>query len=212
MLIAGLSQSARSNVTACRLPVRKACSILVFATIYSVAVAVHKFSTKGHNLTMRFTLLAILLTATAFGSGKISRDLEQSPPGKPVDVIIQWTQPPGPAHHNKVAAQGGALKQSFTVIKAGLYTVPAAALNGLAHDPEVVYISPNRNHSAFLNLTAPTVNAPAAWQAGLDGSGIGVAVIDSGINAIDLGTRVVYTEAFGGLTDGSDQFGPLLSG
>src|SRR5207253_764168 len=46
-----------------------------------------------------------------------------------------------------------------------------------------------------------------AWQQGFVGTGIGVAVIDSGINPIDLDTRVVYSQAFGGLTDAGDYFG-----
>src|SRR5438105_4106048 len=109
---------------------------------------------------MHRTLLALLLSTTLFGvpdaaPDKIAKDLQQVNPGTHLDVLIQWTKSPGPAHHDKVAKQGGSLKQSFTVINTAVYSIPAAALNGLAHDPEVVYISPNRKHSAFLNTAAP---------------------------------------------------------
>lgn len=54
--------------------------------------------------------------------------------------------------------------------------------------------------------TAATVNAPA-WSAGLDGTGISVAVIDSGISQHDdLQGRVVYSQDFTG-GDASDQYG-----
>jgi len=66
--------------------------------------------------------------------------------------------------------------------------VSVKALKELASDDEVVRISPDRPVKALLDYAAPTVGADLAWQSGWDGSGIGVAVIDSGINpALDLG-------------------------
>ncbi len=51
-----------------------------------------------------------------------------------------------------------------------------------------------------MRITPATINAPAAWSAGYDGKGIGVAVLDSGINEEDdLGAynhKLVYTEDF----------------
>src|SRR5437016_14595318 len=109
-----------------------------------------KFPQRTVLLTMHRTVLVLVLSTALFGApDKLAKDLHQANPGTFLDVVIQWSKPPGPVHHAKVAAQGGALKQSFTVIKAGLYSVPAAALNGLAHDPEIVFISPDRKHSAF---------------------------------------------------------------
>src|SRR5204862_3157609 len=90
--------------------------------------------------------------------------------------------------------------------------------------PDVAYISPNRplsgTSASTLDYAAETVNAPMARQQwGLDGTGIGVAVIDSGVTAVgDLywwipsnqtyGSRVVYSQNFvPGTTDSSDQYG-----
>src|SRR6266567_1571658 len=83
--------------------------------------------------------------------------------------------------------------------------------------------SPPIVRSAVLRLSTTAqkqVNAPVAWQRwGLDGTGIGVAVIDSGVTAVgDLywwipsnqtyGSRVVYSQNFvPGTTDSSDQYG-----
>ncbi len=63
----------------------------------------------------------------------------------------------------------------------------------------------------LLDNSTAAVNAPAAWNIGLDGSNIGVAVIDSGISDHDdlqgaAGSRVVYRESFAG-GDGTDGFG-----
>src|SRR5215469_1745374 len=84
-----------------------------------------------------------------------------------------------------------------------------------------LYISPDRplfstnngSPTAILDYHTDSVNAPAAWAQGLNGSGIGVAVIDSGIIDIpDLhgqNNLVVFSQNFVGGTSGSanDQFG-----
>src|SRR5205814_685201 len=80
------------------------------------------------------------------------------------------------------------LKTKLDVIKGAHYSVPANSLKDLEKDPDVAYISPNRPLSgtatSTLDYTPEAVNAPAAWrQWGLDGTGIGVAVIDSGVSA-----------------------------
>jgi len=53
-----------------------------------------------------------------------------------------------------------------------------AALSG---ESDVIYISSDRNFRGFLTNSAPAVNAPYAWSQSLEGSGISVAVFDSGI-------------------------------
>jgi serine protease AprX len=64
--------------------------------------------------------------------------------------------------------------------------------------------SPDRSLTAKLDNTAAAVNASVVWKAGYNGSGIGVAVLDSGINSdvnlggglLGLGSRVVYSQDF----------------
>lgn len=173
-------------------------------------------------------LTCLLAAGISFADGekhKLSKDLEQPTGGSnatTVDVIIQFKQTPGDTQHAKVLAKGGALKTKLDAIKGAHYSVPAGSLPALANDPDVAYISPNRplSSTSTLDYTPETVNAPVAWQQwGLDGTGFGVAVIDSGVTAVgDLywwnptnqtyGSRVVYSQNFvPGATDASDQFG-----
>src|SRR5207245_8643222 len=123
----------------------------------------------------------------------------------------------------KVTGKGAALKEKLSVIRGAAFTsLPAEALAQLAQDPDVAYISPDRPLQGASNLdyTPETVNAPWAWQQlHLDGTGVGVAVIDSGVYPVaDLywynmltgayGLRVVYSQSFvPGTTDASDYFG-----
>lgn len=105
-----------------------------------------------------------------------------------VNVIVQFTETPTARHHQKIVSRGGTVHRVLGLIKAGSYSIPPSALASLAHDPDVVYISPDRplfstnngSATAVLDYHTETVNATAAWAQGLNGSGIGVAVIDSG--------------------------------
>src|SRR6266581_1876307 len=190
--------------------------------------SVLKTTTWGARLAL--LALMILLAAglsLADGKHKLSKDLDAlkgSNSGGTVDVIIQFNQTPTAAHHQKVQNKGGALKTKLDVIKGAHYSVPTGSLEDLEKDPDVAYISPNRSLSgtatSTLDYSPESVNAPTAWkQWGLDGTGIGVAVIDSGVSAVgDLywwnptnqtyGSRVVYSQNFvPGTTDTSDLYG-----
>ena len=184
-------------------------------------------TTWGARLAL-FALITLLAAGPSLADGKkhkLSRDLDAlkgGHNGATVDVIIQFNKTPTDAHHQKVQNKGGVLKTKLDVIKGAHYSVPADSLSALEDDPDVTYISPNRplSGTSTLDYTRETVNAPVALQQwGLDGTGVGVAVIDSGVTAVgDLywwipanqtyGSRVVYSQTFvPGTTDTSDQYG-----
>src|SRR6266581_4177259 len=134
-------------------------------------------------------LITLLAAGSSFADGKkhkLSKDLDAlkgGHNGATVDVIIQFNQTPTAAHHQKVQDKGGVLKTNLDFIKAGHYSVPTGALDDLANDPDVAYISPDREVSGSLDYVTSAVGAPIAWNVyGLDGSGVGVAVIDSGLH------------------------------
>ena len=169
----------------------------------------------------RLALLALIILLAAglsLADGhkhKVSQDLEalkSGPSGSTVDVIIQFNQAPTDAHHQRVQDKGGVLKRNLDVIKGAHYSVPVESLDALADDPDVVYISPDRRLNGALDNTAAAVNAKVAWQSGWDGTGIGVAVLDSGITGhTDLYStgggggklRIIYSQDFvgGGTND-----------
>src|SRR5213082_2746004 len=188
-----------------------------------------KTTTWGARLAL-LALVTLLAAGLSFADGKkhkLSKDLDAvkgGHNGATVDVIIQFNQTPTAAHHQKVQNKGGALKTKLDVIKGAHYSVPTGSLEDLEKDPDVAYISPNRSLSgtstSTLDYTPESVNAPTAWkQWGLNGTGIGLAVIDSGVTAVgDLywwnpsnqtyGSRVVYSQNFvPGTTDTSDLYG-----
>ena len=166
---------------------------------------------------IKFTLL--LTPLLCFGvSPKIAPDLVGVPPQTTVTVIIRFSSPLDSAGKQKLKNQGGMLKAELSLIHAAAYTLPAAALNGIANDPQVIYISPDRSLGATLDYASPTVGAQIALQYGWNGTGVGVAVIDSGITSSrDLNdpanpkpnvSRIVYSQSFvGQAPTGQDHYG-----
>jgi len=164
--------------------------------------------------------VALLISAiTCWGAPpehrKLAPDVERMDPSSNVRVIIQWKGDLN-KQHDKVLSRGGTLHFAHRFIKAGTYTLPASVLQELENDPDVKYIAPDRPVQSKLDLTAAAINASYAWNLPTPavGTGIGVAVIDSGVNPGDVnlttssgnGSRVVYSQDFTG-GNGNDQYG-----
>src|SRR5436305_4861211 len=133
------------------------------------------------NIIISVTLLAGSVTASFGERARVSKELEGVDPEARVNVIVRFRRVAGPEEHQMIRDLGGSVKSSLGSIQGGAYAIPGSALHSLALNPEVLSISPDREVHMLLDNTVAAVNAPAAWNAGLDGSGIGIAVIDSGI-------------------------------
>ena len=124
-------------------------------------------------------------------------------PDGTVNVIIQFKQTPK-AHASEMAAQGGKLRFSFDHINGAAYRIPVRMLAWLENHPDVAYVSPDRPNKVASDDDIPAVEGDVARQQyGLDGTGVGVAIIDSGVFNHDdlqkssgLGSRIVYSESF----------------
>jgi serine protease AprX len=149
----------------------------------------HRKSKSGMWGRKALIALALVLSAELVsgvqGHHKLSSDLETVNSSDSVDVIVQFKQQPTAYHHQKVFNRGGSLHRELGLIRGGAYHVPARVLRDLADDDDVAYISPDRPvtgaASVINDYHTGSINTSAAWSAGLTGSGIGVAVIDSGI-------------------------------
>jgi serine protease AprX len=152
---------------------------------------------------MRHATIPLLLVSSitmAYGAGpKIDPELKDLASDRVVDVIVQYRSTPTEAHHRLVLAHGGQLKHNLAVIRAAHYSVPANQVQALSDDPEVEFVSPDRVLSAaghsdggYGNLSWYTGLPDYGYQAvgadlagtvfGLDGTGVGIALIDSGVD------------------------------
>ena len=163
----------------------------------------------------KFVLFCLLVTVT-FGYAddtKISPELRGYNSSQPVQVIVQYapgTQP-GAQTQNCGGLFGfvGCLVQDLLnivgqlpLINGVVALVDGTGIVNLSNQANVVYISSDRP-LATLDNAPSAVNAEVAWQSNYIGTGIGVALIDSGVNSHpDLYTgifpvsRVVYSQSF----------------
>ena len=144
--------------------------------------------------------IAILTAGLTFAEHpKMARELETASPDATVDVIVQYKHSPNAWQHQKIRRMGGAHKGDLHLIAGDVVSMPASALAALADDPEVAFIAPDRPVQSMLDLTVAAVNGNVAAQLGWTGTGVGVAVIDSGIdNHPDLAHTIVYSQNFVG--------------
>src|SRR5258708_647828 len=181
--------------------------------------SVLKTTTWGARLAL-FALITLLAAGLSLADGKdkLSKDLEAlkgGNSGTTVDVIIQFNQTPTDAHHQKVQNKGGALKTKLDFIKAAHYSVPVESLDALADDPDVAYISPDRPVRGSLDHVVTAVNGDLAYASGWNGTGIGIALVDSGVSSnydmnsdANTTSRIVYSQSFVATdTSTADPFG-----
>jgi serine protease AprX len=139
-------------------------------------------------------------------SGKMSAalerlaDQEELTPGSTgnVRVIVQFKQTPSQRHLDKVEGKGGRLRHRLGLINGGAFSLPAAKLRELANDDEVAYISPDHKLQAADDLTNAAIGLSAARSLNLGTSwmGMGVAVIDSGINDSVYDLQISSTQSY----------------
>src|ERR1700719_2589115 len=165
------------------------------------------------------TLLLILITEVAFAGdgkpvGKFGPDLapvvvraHQGKTGtQTVDVIVQYKDAPRSKQEGRVHGLGARLNHRLGMVKAIALTIPASALPALEADPEILSVSFDHPLNGADDYTDAAANVSAAWNAGYTGTGIGIAVIDSGINdshpdlwdSTQAYSRVVYRQDFTG--------------
>jgi len=167
------------------------------------------FLSRLHDATCKhvaFWIATLTMASLAFGqSPKISPDLQALNPNTNVSVIVQYSTPPSGRELNAANAATAANGKALGLANAYVWTTsPAKIQNLLNQDPNVKYVSPDRPLRGAMNYADPAVNADVAHNLGYDGTGIGVAVIDSGVNQVfDLtqsgaskASRIVYSQNF----------------
>ena len=164
--------------------------------------------------TLKAVSILLFAAQLVLGGPKLAKDLPPASSNAAVKVIIQFNGVPTDTQLRSLAGGTAAILRRFDRIKAACVRVPAHKLPDLEADPFVLYVSPDRSNRGLLDYTAAAVSAGTAWQLGFDGTGIGVAVIDSGVtpdpdftDTTGLGSRVVYAESFVTGKGAADEYG-----
>jgi serine protease AprX len=179
-------------------------------------------------------LLACLIVAAsagggsslAFGAGSSGpsvdtplQQLKAQSPHAPVQVIVQSRQPTDALQAVQHAA--GQVRTALPELGAVAATVSTDQIDALASQPGVVRVAfdppmravsgSSETSSAPPSVFARTVGAPSLWASGARGSGVAIAVLDSGVQPHqDLGSpsRIVASARFNqGASSSADQYG-----
>nr|WP_269438156.1 S8 family peptidase [Phosphitispora fastidiosa] len=113
-------------------------------------------------------------------SAELAGKIDESPDSV-IPVIIQTQQGLQQKHKTWVQQRGGQIRHNLSIIKGFSADLPAAAIEKMAQDNDVIKITYDAEVQTCLDTAVPAINAPAAWEAGLTGQGVTVAVIDTGI-------------------------------
>ncbi len=127
---------------------------------------------------------------------KASKELKNADPNATVDVIVQYKVAPTGAHFDRAHSMGGADKHRYANLHNAAFTMSAAAASALANDPDVKFVSLDRKVKANLNVTAASINANLVWAMGYDGTGVTVALIDSGVVQNDPDLQATQTTKY----------------
>src|SRR5258708_18983071 len=119
-------------------------------------------------------------------NAKFSGDLQQRAAGSNnmVTVIVQYRQMPTELHLKSMQDGGATIKSRLHTIRAVTMRVPASMLAVLASNPNVAYVTPDRPVSLTASnedYTTAVEADVAASQFAQAGTGVGVAIIDSGV-------------------------------
>lgn len=149
----------------------------------------------------RTALASIALLAAALSSPYLQADPKEkvsdavlekargSQPDDLVPVIVQTYGDPSDSQLVRLQGRGGKLKTRHQSVTGYSALVPAGSLAALSEDPDVERISYDAPVRALMDVALKAVRADLApaGPGGLDGSGIGIALIDTGVQAhVDL--------------------------
>ncbi|HET9196011.1 MAG TPA: S8 family peptidase [Vicinamibacterales bacterium] len=125
--------------------------------------------------------IAVSVAAAYLAVGVETSNVETS--NTAARVIVQMAPGHAPPELNPVvAALGGTIGRTLDIINASVVDLPARAIPALADHPLVAHVSPDRPVAGTMERTSATIGATAIHdRLGYDGSGVGVAIIDSGV-------------------------------
>src|ERR1017187_4983670 len=160
-------------------------------------------------LNRKVAVFSILLLCGLQAFGAAAARIKRPKAGETVEVLVQYATQPTEEHHRRVTNFNGRVRATFENIPVAHYDVTPEALADLEANPDVVSINPNLPVGAFVDQATYSADywPVSSYYVSIGRSkayGIGIAIIDSGIDMShpDLAhfatanSRVVYNQSF----------------
>ncbi len=118
--------------------------------------------------------------------------IDNLPPGEVVDVVVDLNRCPSEADRATLASYGDVIHVSRWLSLAIVHHVRSELLSALAKEPFVAFVEHNRKLYYMLDVSNPAMKVRASTTyspntvqdayPGIDGSGVSIAIIDSGVD------------------------------
>lgn len=146
------------------------------------------------------SLLVLAGITSALGVARAGANLEPSAAHEFASVIVREAPGAGSLPERAVKDMGGRVHRHLRVINGFAASVPESLLSRLVDTPGVISVTPDRRvklqslqteeydaatDPGSMARTAHTIGADSFWDAGFTGSGVDVAVIDSGMVPVE---------------------------
>jgi serine protease AprX len=183
-----------------------------------MAVTAHGGSVRKRWAALIAGVAVLSATASAAGTTAAARPDAASGSTSAVSVVVRELAPATDLAERAVRALGGTITASLPIVDGFAATVPAEQVDAVGTAPGVATVTPGapisfdgaygQGSGGPSAVYSDVVRAPKAWADGHTGKGIGVAVIDTGVNAVgDLAGRVSHAVDFTGDQDNVDHYG-----
>ncbi len=138
-------------------------------------------------------------------------------------VIIGFHKQPGPNEKALIHGAGGGVHRTYHLINAIAAKIPEHALANLRRNPHVAYVEQDATFTAIEPVTAGSVEYENSWgvehigcqvihDANIKGSGVDVAVIDTGIDYTHEELAGNYVDGYDFVFDDDDPFDDSWNG
>jgi serine protease AprX len=171
-----------------------------------------RFGMARSGLPLKLRRIMTIATAAALTmgmTGPLAAQASTDTANQPVSVIVRELPRAGDAPEQAVSAVGGTVEEPLGIIDGFSATVPANRVGVLRTAPGVLSVTENApvqlhgtdaaavqdQTGSMYRVTHEVTGATAMWERGINGRGVDVALIDSGVVPVDgLQTRdkVVY--------------------
>ena len=146
-----------------------------------------------------FIVLLIVFSNIAL-AGELKKDLAEKikkvSPNERISVIIKFHKKPLSAEISSLKSEGASLKHEYKIIDGIAVNVPARVVDKLAKKNFVKLVELDYEVKLVLDTSTKQINANKAWELGITGKDIDVAVLDTGIfkhSALSIAKEIDFT-------------------